>query len=296
MEEWPAWPFLRIELPRAEADKVAQATGADRRAVSGQLISDHAYVVRYDPRAAQLFGKQSFPARMKFVDLANAWKDKYPDGDEGWFDSCCNQITECSRRGFPFISSISMREIDGDSTFTPVVTRIQRLPFSGIIQFDIYFFNLSDPRAVIVTSCMRPIDDVFCWKISDIDPSTYLLKDIIEHLDANHARIPIVDSTGAPLYLIHKSLVTDYLAACVFKATGKVDPTSLTLADMLSDPGIRSRAEDSYALVSAASTLAEANNAMSTLNGCNDVFVTSSGKKGEPVLGLLTNNRIRRSL
>lgn len=144
VEEWSAWPYLSLELPRTETDKIDQARETERLNISRQIITDHALVVRSDARAAQLFGKQGLPTTTKFRELLTTWKDKYPDAETTWVDSCCEQIMVCARRGFPVICWAAMREIGGDCCFTPVVTRVQRLPFAGTVQFDVHFFNLSD--------------------------------------------------------------------------------------------------------------------------------------------------------
>ena len=106
-------------------------------------MGDYAIVLRSDARAGHLFGKQSLAGQTKFHELLTVWKDKYPDADASWFESCCEQMMVCARRGFPVIGWAPMQEIDGDSRYTPVVTRVQRLPFAGTVQFDLYFFNLS---------------------------------------------------------------------------------------------------------------------------------------------------------
>jgi hypothetical protein len=200
VEQWPAWPYLRLELPRVEADRIEQALEPERLDVSRRIVRDHADVVRSDARVAQLFGKQGFPARFKFHDLLNDWKKRYPDGDPSWFDSCCEQVMVCARRGFPVISAAAMREIDGDSSFTPVVTRVQRLPFSGTVQFDIYFFNLADPRAGPVTSRMIPMAELFHKRMGEIDPQTCRLTDLIHELTTRKRnRVPILTADGARL-------------------------------------------------------------------------------------------------
>jgi hypothetical protein len=95
VEQWPAWPYLRLELPRAESDKIEQANDPERPNLSHRIVSDHAEVVQSDAGVAQLFGKLSFPTRLKLRELLIAWKNKYPDGDAGWFDSWCEQIMVC---------------------------------------------------------------------------------------------------------------------------------------------------------------------------------------------------------
>jgi hypothetical protein len=295
VEQWPAWPYLRLELPRIEADRIEPASEPERLNLSRQIVSDHAEVVRSDARVAQLFAKLGFPTRFKFHELLKDWKSKYPDGDASWFDSCCDQIIMCARRGFPVISSASMREIGGDLSFTPVVTRVQRLPFSGSVQFDVYFLNLSDPRAVPVTSRMIPLAELFHKRIGEIDPQTFPLKDLIRELASERRnRIPILTSGGAPLYLIHRSMIEQFIAKSIFQGESAKDPIDFTLADLLADPDMKSTFERTYAVVDRKCTLAQATAAMHAREGCSDVFVTHAGTPQEPVLGLLTNVRLSR--
>jgi hypothetical protein len=46
VEVWHAWPYLRLELPRAETDKIGLASEADGLNLVRQIVSDHAKVVR----------------------------------------------------------------------------------------------------------------------------------------------------------------------------------------------------------------------------------------------------------
>jgi hypothetical protein len=293
VEQWTVWPYLGLELPRVQADKIDQATEAERSKLSRQIVSDCAEVVRSDARVAQLFGKLSLPARVKLRELLDAWKDKYPDGDTSWFNSCCEQIAVCIRRGFPVISSASMREIGGDFSFTPIVTRVRLAPFSGILQFDVYFFNLSDPRAVLAMSRMVPVSDLFYKRLGDIDPQALRLKDLLQELaNLKRNRIPILASDGAPLYIIHRSNIVEYIMNSVLQGH---EPNALTLANLLDDPGMKSTFEKTYVVVGRQSTLAQAKAAMVAREGCSDVFVTNSGAPAEPVLGLLTNVDIART-
>jgi hypothetical protein len=297
VEQWPAWPHLRLELPRTEADKVAQASGGERRNLSRRIISDHAEVVQFDARAAQLFGKLSLPAKVKLFDLFNAWKEKYHDGDMGWFDSCCDQIAECARRGFPVISSTAMREIDGDASFTPIVTRVHRQPFGGTVQFDIYFFNLSDPRSILVTSRMTPISNIFYKRVGDVELGAIHLKNLIEELVARKRnRVPILNSNGAPLYIVHRSMIDQFITRSILEHGDPKLIHQFTLSDLLADPDMKSMFENSFCVVSEKSTLAEAKEAMTAREGCSDVFITKTRISEEPVTGLLTNVKITRNI
>jgi hypothetical protein len=296
-QEWPAWPYLRLELPRAEADKIEQTAAPDQLNLSKQIVRDHGEVVRGDARIAQLFGKTAFPAKFKLRELLIAWRTAYPDGDARWFESCCEQIIVCARREFPVIGPAAMREIGGDFSFTPVVTRVERQPFNGTVQFDVYFLNLSDPRAVSVTSRMVAMEDLFYKRVGEIDPQTFRLKDLIQELAARKRnRVPILTLDGGPLYVVHRSMIDQFLVRnIVMQREGAKGANDFTLADLLADADMKSTFERTYVVVGRQCTLAQARAAMVAKEGCSDVFVTDKGTSKEPVLGLLTNVEIARS-
>jgi hypothetical protein len=160
-EEWR-------EVVRAYQDACAKVIARFEGHIA-QYLGD-GLVVESDARAAQLFGQAGFPSRMKFEALLKTWKGTYPDAEPTWLDSCCEQMMMGARRGFPIIRWTPMREVGGDADFTPVLSRVRRVPFGGTVQVDLYFYNLSDPRAVPVTSRMIPIGDFFYKKLGDIDP------------------------------------------------------------------------------------------------------------------------------
>ena len=130
-EEWPTWPYLRVELSRSEVERMEQASESERVKLSHQIVRDYGVVVESDARTAGLFGRAGFPSRMKFEALLRTWKGPSPDAEATWFDSCCEQIMRGAGRGFPVIQWTPMREVGGDSDFTPVLSRIRRVPFTG---------------------------------------------------------------------------------------------------------------------------------------------------------------------
>jgi hypothetical protein len=296
VEEWSAWPYLRIELPRSEADRIEQAPESERVKLAHQIVKDYAVVVDSDARAAQLFGRAGFPSRMKFETVLTIWKDRYPDADATWFDSCCEQVMAGARRGFPVIRWTPIREIGGDSDFTPVLSRIRRVPFGGSVQFDIYFYNLSDPRAMPVTSRMIPAGDFFYKNLSEVDPQSLKLKDLVEELDLQRLnRIPILNGQGHPLYIVHRSMIDKFIVKRVLSSMGDKNPNDLTLADLLADQEMKEIFENTFVIVKRQASLAETKSAMLTKPGCSDVFITAGGSRTEPVQGWLTNVDIARS-
>jgi hypothetical protein len=203
----------------------------------------------------------------------------------------------CARRGFPVISTASLREVGGDASFTPVVARVQRQPFDGTVQFDFYLLNLSDPRAVPVSSRMIPIDAVFYKRMGEIDAQAVRLKDLLAELTKTRRnRVPILTSAGAPLYIVHRSMIEQFIVKSLMQGEGSKSPDALTLADLLSDPDLKSTFEKTYVVVSRQCALARAKAAMVAKEGCSDVFVTNTGTLEEPVVGLLTNVEITRNI
>jgi TIR domain-containing protein len=295
-EEWPTWPYLRIELPQGDVEKLQQASEAERVSLSHQVVKEFGVVIDSDSRAAQLFGLQTFPPKMKLDALLKTWKDKNPSLEPTWFDSCCEQILMGAGRGFPVIRWTPLREADGDAEYTPVLSRIKSKPYSGTVQFDIYFYNLSDPRAIPVTSKMMPLNELFYKQIGKIDPEVLKLTELIGELELRQRnRVPILSNESHPMYMVHRSMIDKFIVKTVMAPGGAEKVASLTLANLLSDEEMRPIFENTFVVVKRQATLAEALSAMVTRPNCSDVFVTVGGTSNEPVQGWLTNVDMARS-
>jgi len=295
-QEWPTWPYLRIELPQGEVDRMQQASDAERVALANQLVKDFGVVVDSDPRASQLFGLATFPNRMKLDSLLKTWQDKNQNLEPTWFDSCCEQIMMGARRGFPVIRWTPLREADGKADYTPVLSRIKSRPYLGTVQFDVYFYNLSDPRAIPVTSKMMPLSDLFYKQIGKIDPEALKLTDLVTELDQRERnRVPVLSAEGHPLYMVHRSMIDKFIVKTVMSKDGAARVPNLTLAELLGDAEMKSIFENTFAVVRRQATLAEAQSAMATKPNCSDVFITAGGTSKEPVQGWLSNVDMVRS-
>jgi hypothetical protein len=97
-------------------------------------------------------------------------------------------------------------------------------------------------------------------------------------------RLPIRNPGGAVLYVIHDSTVTAFA-----ESRGETSATLRgAIADMVADPGFKVLIE-AIGYVPEKATVADARAAMASIKNCNDVFVTSTGKRDERALGWLTN-------
>jgi len=292
----PTWPYLRIELPKSEVNRMIQATEAERVAVSHQIVKEFGIIAETDSRAPSLFGLSGFTTRMKFDELLTIWQGKNPNADASWFDSCCEQIMMGAGLGFPVIRWTPIRDAGGDSDYTPVLSRIKPMPFSGTVQFDIYFYNLSDPRAVPVTAKMIALEDFFYKKLGQVDPQTLKLLDLEEEFATRKLnRMPILSSEGHPMYIVHRSMVAQFIVDQVKEPGGAANIPNLTLASLLANEEMKEMFQNTFVVVKRQATLAEAKSAMITRPGCGDVFVTANGNRNEPVQGWLTNVDIARN-
>jgi hypothetical protein len=103
---------------------------------------------------------------------------------------------------------------------------------------------------------------------------------------AGVARIPILDASGAVLYVVHKATLDAFAAGLL---PPKV-PTDLTeeMRDLLSNQDLK-RLIEAIGFVGPGAIIGDARKEMRSITDCNDVYVTTSGKKSDPVIGWLTN-------
>lgn len=111
-----------------------------------------------------------------------------------------------------------------------------------------------------------------------------LIKDIIDTNMVNRNRLPIVDSTGKILFILHRSLIDQFL----INNRRHKDLVDLTLQDLLNDQGLKTVIQ-SFGVISKDDKLISAKRKMDGNPNCSDVFVTEDGTKETKALGWLTN-------
>src|SRR6202042_2044496 len=109
------------------------------------------------------------------------------------------------------------------------------------------------------------------------------------------SRLLILDSTDACVAILHRSVFTEMLASGL-RDTPPVDPVTGTLAPLLAKPYPSPAAptygdfiERTIAFVAEDRSLADAKAEMEKIPGCQDVIVTKSGNRKEPVVGWISN-------
>ena len=110
-------------------------------------------------------------------------------------------------------------------------------------------------------------------------------------------RMPVLDDIGAARHVIHQSLVYKFISAKSIAASESgtpFDPKGLTLEDFLNFKNMRQIVTEAIAFVPETANLEQAKAEMEKISKCQDVFVTESGKRDEPIKGWLTNVDIGR--
>jgi len=289
-EKWSPWPYLRIELAQEQVTRIEQANADEQLRLSLEILAEHGVVVESTPLTPQLFGMAYFQPRSRFKDLLQMWKNKYPDAEPQWFTSCCEQFRDGVSRGRSVIREAHLKEVDGDREYTPVLSRIRRIPSRRMVELDIYFYYLTDPRGVSVITIMSPNGSFFTKNLGQFRAEMIKLDKLIEEMESlGKNRVPLVNGEGCPLYIVHRSMIDQYIAKQAMKG---LVVTDLTLADLLGDDAMKTMFETTFIVVSERASMAEAKSAMLSVPDCRDVFVTASGTKDEPLLGWITNVRL----
>jgi len=128
---------------------------------------------------------------------------------------------------------------------------------------------------------MIPLSKITAHRLAAAEDQT-MLSDLEALCGPGITRIPVLDNTGALRYLVHRSLLKEFIA----NWQGKNPPT---LADLANDTATRAFIYDAITFAAQSATVGEAKAAMDSTHKCQDVIVTLNGKREEPVIGWLTN-------
>jgi hypothetical protein len=142
-----------------------------------------------------------------------------------------------------------------------------------------------------VASIMRPVYDTTMLTM-DQPPSAYVLQQLLLDPLSSVDRLPIVDASANPLFMIHKSRVTDYLTS---------HPASDTLEQFLAaeaakSPPVSYGPGAGFVLLPITASVAQAKAALDSNPAVSDIFVTKTGAATEPLLGWISNNRLQENL
>jgi len=136
----------------------------------------------------------------------------------------------------------------------------------------------------------KPMEAVAPLRFDETDKlETVTLDKLEEKMRAKEPpfeRLPILSAKGAPLMLVHRSVLNDFLLNKKTADPGKT-AKDYNLSNLVKDyPWLE---QNSFATVSPTASAAQAKDAMAQKKGCSDVFVTMDGTSASAVTRWITN-------
>ncbi|MBD1860077.1 MULTISPECIES: hypothetical protein [Trichocoleus] len=139
-EEWPAYPFLQLEITLQQAKQVCQAWEEQTIQDVNEIIQNNCLISESDKYCEQLFNVPSFERGSKLNDLITLWREAYPHSQSQWVEGLCSQILAGVRWQFPRPVWRLMQTPNG-AWCAPMLNRVRRIPSQQCMQFDIYFYK-----------------------------------------------------------------------------------------------------------------------------------------------------------
>lgn len=143
-EEWPAYPFLQLQLDMKHVKTIKEAPATERSKIMYELIRKECAVSATDKELARMFGfAPGLGKEVKFDEFIKAWEEsdkKRADSQSKWVESLADQIVSAAQWRFPPTVWELMQGAAGSTWYAPILTRVQRVS-DQFLQFDIYFFK-----------------------------------------------------------------------------------------------------------------------------------------------------------
>jgi hypothetical protein len=151
-DEWPAYPFLRLQLePEQLAQLKREGTSQERLQVALDVLRQ-ATIQDADDEAGRIFGRRRPDFGTPFGDLIRAWTEEFPDAKPTWLEALAQQVSKGADWSFPPLRWELMRSMDDEdnAVYAPTVNRIRRWSTKRM-QFDVYFnkFTLTPDRNTV---------------------------------------------------------------------------------------------------------------------------------------------------
>jgi CBS domain-containing protein len=150
-------------------------------------------------------------------------------------------------------------------------------------------------QAVTVEEAMIKLDSMNYYVLKEGDEDKVLLDDLIKEFK-NFNRLPVLDKSLKPVYIIHKSIVSLFISQCALgqHPDVKKEIKQLTMKDMISVEVHLNQIKNGFVTVRPGDNLAVAKKEMEANKQapCSDIFVTEKGTTDSKVIGWITNQII----
>ena len=101
--EWPAHPYVQLQLSKKYTKTIVDAPTAERQAISRKIVLSDATVSDSDKYLQALFGKAGLDNGVTLQQLYETWKAVYPKRSEAWIDALVERIGPRSAVAVPCI-------------------------------------------------------------------------------------------------------------------------------------------------------------------------------------------------
>jgi hypothetical protein len=137
IDEWPAWPFIRLQMSLDVAKEIAAADFGSAR----DRILTCSEIVHSDWVACSIFAVPKIASHTTLESLFSRWKEQFPSGDASWIDSLALQIHLASQEQFTKLEwkLLKSQRSRTDEWYSPVVAWVRKVPYRNSVEFDVYF-------------------------------------------------------------------------------------------------------------------------------------------------------------
>lgn len=136
-QDWPAYPFLQLELDLDHCDQIKKLPDLERRT---EIVHNESRISGADKYCEILFGMLTLELDLSFKRLTDSWKAKCPSSSPTWVEAVVKQVAAGVVGDFPPRIWKKMDGVNTPQCYSPVLTRVRKLPVRQCMQFDIYFF------------------------------------------------------------------------------------------------------------------------------------------------------------
>jgi hypothetical protein len=137
--EWPAQPFLQLQLGFDFVEQILKTGNKDRMRLGPKVVLEESRISAADKYCEQMFGVPSFQEGTTFVQLVSIWQERHPGASSKWVQALCAQILAAVLWKFPPVTWELMQGLSDEIWRAPMLTRVRKHPALRCMQFDICF-------------------------------------------------------------------------------------------------------------------------------------------------------------
>ena len=140
--EWPALPFLCLEMPLEKAYCIESAEPPEKQVQLCREALEKSCIVRQiDWVAASIFGFAQVTNERPFALYLKRWREETSVANDDWLSIMARQMAKAICGGWPPYEWKIMAAANRKLYF-PTISWFRRMPFDQCIQFDFYFLPM----------------------------------------------------------------------------------------------------------------------------------------------------------